>query len=145
MATGRFWRCNPSGEILNDAAGELIRREYLSVLKDVVDTYSAIFNRSVASIYLTGSVSRGLAHARSDIDFFSVLKPNEKISAESEAKLRARKDVLEEKYPWIEKFDLETWESDQLALGDNEFAISAFIVKVHSVLLFGEDLSKHLP
>src|ERR1700733_3197644 len=145
MATGRFWRCNTSGEILNDAAGELIQPEYLPVLKDVVDTYSAIFNRALASIYITGSVSRGVASARSDIDFFSVLSPNERLSAESAAQLSARRDILEEKYPWIQKFDLEAWESDQLAPGANGFAVCAFIVKVHSVLLFGKDLSKRHP
>jgi predicted nucleotidyltransferase len=74
MGNSRYWKINSLGELENDSAKELISPEFDPVLKEVVEIYRATLGDALESVYLTGSVSRGVHRAeQSDIDFFAIL------------------------------------------------------------------------
>lgn len=70
---GRFWKLDCEGFILNDSSEEAIQDVFKPLLKEVVDVLLALKSLRIHSIYLTGSVSRGLAEpGKSDFDIFAV-------------------------------------------------------------------------
>jgi hypothetical protein len=76
MVRGRFWKFDHAGNLLNDSSREKVDKRYEPALQAVVDTYRSIVGSALESVYLTGSVSRGLQRReKSDIDFLAVLKP----------------------------------------------------------------------
>lgn len=143
---GRFWKTSQNGEIQNDSAREMINPQFEPVLIAVVDAYKSILKDRLSSIYLTGSVSRGMERGTSsDVDFFAVLKQDVPFNSKDETSIEEQKQILKSKFPWVKKFDLEVWKPEWIFPPNGDFSIFAFVIQTHSVLLLGTDLGKTIP
>jgi len=141
---GRFWKLNREGFILNDSSIEVIQDVFKPLLKEVTDAILALNLPRIHSIYLTGSVSRGLAEpGKSDLDIFAVQEIDETHSEPYTIDLNKQKllyqhncisDIQTEIWPWSYVFPH----------APNRFSVAAFIIKTHSICLHGENLGTQI-
>ncbi len=127
----RFWSIDDKGYLLNDADWDKIDPLYHSLIERVVRAYLPY---NPHSIYLTGSISRGIAVPyQSDLDAFAVAHPGkgEHCSIPMSLEDSAVSDIQLEVWPWEYVFP-----------EDRAFSIGAFIIKTHSVCLYGKDLGE---
>lgn len=143
--TGRYWGKNKNGYLENDSNWSLIDRIYLSPIKDIKNFIIGHYHDKVQALYLTGSISRGLAKPDySDADLFIVSKPNAIFSNEDEQKISRFEKTIEDRYKFITDVQIEIWPWDYVFLPNNKFSIAAFVIKSHSVFLLGDDISNQI-
>ncbi|MBZ0299526.1 MAG: hypothetical protein K8J31_07300 [Anaerolineae bacterium] len=144
--TGRLWRIDRSGIIVNDAHTDLIQPPFTALIEDAIRAYSDHIGGDIDSIYLTGSVARGLAvEGRSDLNAFAVLAA----AVDPDLVLQdwvtdAECDLLE-RHPCVSDVQLELWPYYSVFTDPARFSAPAFILKTHSACLWGVDLSTQLP
>lgn len=139
---GRLWQVDKRGYLINDAKKEYIDPIYKGVIDDVVKAFVNNIGDDLHSIYITGSIPRGLATVgTSDIDVFAVLEyytEPELVMRDwlplAEAELRAKHDIVSD-------IQMEIWTHGWLLDDPAEFSISAFILKTHAVCIWGIDMS----
>lgn len=139
---GRYWRIDDEGNITNDAHHNLIDPIFYPIISAVKQKYLEKLGDKIHSIYLTGSISRGLAIAlESDLDVFAVLNRDIQIEHEHAIKL-ASISILNE-YPVVSDVQMEIWPWDYVFPENNQktFTIGSFIIKTHSVCIHGNNLA----
>jgi hypothetical protein len=142
--TGRLWKTDAQGYILNDANS--IQPTFMSVVADAVAAYTRAVAADLHSIYVTGSVARGLAvEGMSDLNICAVLDEQ----TDPELALRdwtpAAEEAILDQHAVISDVRLELWPYTTV-LGDPAFfSIGAFILKTQSICLWGGDLTPELP
>ncbi len=143
---GRIWRTDDDGYLLNDAAPEHIKPPFHSVVRDVVAAYSANIEDDIHSIYITGSVARGLAvPGKSDVNAFAVLESEVDPELVKQDWLEQAENRITNAHSCISDTGLELWPYGYVFRDPDEFAVGAFIIKTHSVCVWGNDLSPQLP
>lgn len=143
---GRLWRMDADGNILNDASIDSIKPPYDAMIADAVSAYNANIANDIHSIYVTGSVARGLAvEGVSNLNIAAVLTEATDADlvfrdwiADAEAELLAR-------YPSLSDVVLEVWPYNYVFSDPERFSIGAFILKTHSVCMWGSDIMPELP
>ena len=66
-----MWQVDKNGFLINDATKEQITPQYQAVIDDAIKAYRDNIGDDIHSIYVTGSVPRGLAEdGKSDLDMF---------------------------------------------------------------------------
>jgi hypothetical protein len=143
---GRLWRITPEGIILNDARREYIQPLFEAAVSDLVQSVAANIGADTHSIYLTGSIARGLAvPGEADANVIAVLVE----SADPEL---VRQDWLDEaevsaveRHACLRDARIELWPYGYVFGRPDHFAIGGFIIKTHSVCLWGSDLANELP
>jgi len=73
IPSGAFFPKNKSGELLNPCSLDLIDSSYLPLLKEITQAYIAQEEANLHSVYLRGSVPRGMAMEDSDLDTFALI------------------------------------------------------------------------
>ncbi len=143
---GRIWRTDDDGRILNDAAPEHIKPPFDAVVRDVVAACSANIEADVHSIYITGSVARGLAvPGKSDVNVFAVLESEVDPELVKQDWVDEAEKRITAAHSCISDAELELWPYGYVFRDPDEFAVGAFIIKTHSVCVWGNDLSSQLP
>jgi len=141
---GRYWTTDDEGFLLNDCHTTRLRGEWAAAADDVVGAYRRLLGEDLHSVYLSGSVPRGLATTgASDLDAIAVLHPGADpalSTAEAEARLTARHQVTTH-------VSMEIWPHHWLDAGSRaeavaEFWIFPFILNVHAACLEGPDLGR---
>lgn len=140
---GRLWQLDSEGFILNDARG--IQPPFVAVVNAAVSAYTSHLADDIHSIYVTGSVARGLAvPGESDLNICAVL--NE--TTDPDLVLRdwtyAAEEALLAAHDVITNVRLELVPYT-FVLGDPAyFSIDAFILKTESICVWGSDLTSEL-
>lgn len=145
-APGQPWPTAPDGQIGNAGDAAHLRPPFAALLRDIVQACVANIGPDVDTIYVTGSVARGRAvPGRSDVDVFAVLE------AEADPEL-VMQDWLEEAelhlprlHPCVSAVQIELWPYGYVFMDPDEFSVGAFIIKTHSVCIWGSSLAPQLP
>ncbi len=144
--SGRYWPMDTEGHILNDAHAESIQSSYTALVEEVVAAYTGHLAADLHSIYVTGSVARGMAvEGESDFNAFAVLSEFTDGDLVLRDWVMPTEEFLLDRYPLISDIQLELWPHFYVFTDPARFSIGGFIVKTHSVCLWGSDLAPELP
>ena len=140
---GRLWQIDANGFILNDARS--VQPAFQAVVADAIAAYTSHLANDIHSIYVTGSVARGLAvPGESDLNICVVL--NE--TTDPELVLREwtfdAEDAILKQHDLITDVRLELWPYTFVLGNPAKFSIGAFILKTQSVCVWGSDLRSEL-
>ncbi|UOQ49024.1 nucleotidyltransferase [Gracilibacillus caseinilyticus] len=140
---GRFCLTDTNGYIINDANLKKINHEYYKVIEEVIKVYNKHLKNDLHSIYIRGSIPRGLGiYSISDIDTIAVTT---KQSSEIDVKwVDKAEQELNEKYTCVSGIEFSFYCMEDV-LETNHFSIIPFMIKTHSVCVFGDDISGLLP
>lgn len=143
---GRFWQIDPNGFILNDASRDYLRPPFDAAVRALVDATAAHIGADVHSIYVTGSIARGLAvEGESDADVFAVLVETADPELVRQDWIRGAEEAVIAAHMCVSDAHIELWPYGYVFGRPDRFAIGGFIVKTHSVCLWGSDLGNELP
>ncbi len=134
---GGFQPLDANGFLINTASIEKIAPKYLPIIQQVVSKIQQVYEKKWLSIYLKGSVPRGLAiEYVSDIDIL-VIHTAETISTDWQTAFK--QNILKE-YPFVSRLDIKHFTYAQLRKSKS----MKFVIKTQSVLLAGLDLTAQM-
>lgn len=146
MNRGRFWSVDADGYILNDARPEYLQPPFAEMVEAAVAAYLRHIADTVHSIYVTGSVARGRAvPGESDLNMVALLTSETDPLLLLEDWIGPAEEALLDRFPQISDIQLETWPDGYVFTDPTEFSIGAFILKTHSVCVYGADVAPELP
>lgn len=146
MNPGRLWPIDLDGHIQNDAHPKYIQPPFAAAVADAVQAYTGHIGADLDSIYATGSVARGLAAAGvSDLNMFAVLDSTVDPELVLQDWVSEAEDSLLASHPCLSDVQLELWPYYYVFNDPAQFSIGGFILKTHSVCLWGSDLATQLP
>lgn len=139
---GRIWQVDDKGFLINDAKKENISPRYQAVIDDAVKAYRDNIGDDIHSIYVTGSVPRGLAvEGKSDIDLFAILEYYTEPELVMQDWIPDAELAITDKHDCVTNVQMDIWVHGWLLHDPTEFSVSAFILKTHAVCVWGADMS----
>jgi hypothetical protein len=140
---GRFWRIDADGFIQNDAAPQKILPPYSRLVADVRDVYLEHLGRRAHSVYVRGTVARGLAvEGVSDLDSFALVR----CAPESPdlSWTGALAERLLTQHPYVSGIELGCVDSDEIA-STERFSELDLLMVTQTACIWGEDVIPYLP
>jgi predicted nucleotidyltransferase len=143
LEIGQIFKTNDAGFIVNHSRVEKIVAPWNQVVEAVSDGYRKHLGENVHSIYIRGSVARGLAREHvSDVDSFAVVKA-EVTNLDWTANL-ARE--VAGRFSFCTGVELICLTYEDLLHGDDEYNASwRMMLKTQCACIYGEDLAGRLP
>lgn len=140
---GRFCPTDDNGYILNDSSLKKIKPEFFKVIEEVSKYYQTHLVLDLHSVYVRGSIPRGLGiNGVSDLDTIAITN---KDSNDIDLKwVDKAEQELNKKFNCINGVEFSFYYIDDI-LENNKFSIIPFMIKTHSVCVYGEGLNVHLP
>jgi len=140
---GGFFENDADGFVLNPCSFERVRAHWMPVLEAVRQYYLDRFGTLVHSIYLRGSLPRGLAvEGFSDLDTFCLLKAPgfrwEEVPGRADLESRLRRE-----FPFVWGVELQVSSFNETL--ETTYPALAAILKTQSLCLFGTDISSQMP
>jgi hypothetical protein len=140
---GRLWQLDEEGFLVNEAQSEKIGPPFDAVVTRVKEVYLKYACESIHSIYLRGSIPRGLAiEGISDVDTFAVTFDDPPLL--DLAQLQVESEDILEHHSYITKAEFNFFPYTEVITLDR-FSTQGFLIKTQSVCLYGEDLAPRLP
>lgn len=138
-AIGKYWKIDRNGCVVNDASTSKIQKRWQPVVKETKSAYINYFGNDLKSIYIRGSVARGVAREYiSDLDTIAFVSlPNSKID------LSWAKDFnnyIKNEYPFVTRVEIIV-DPEKEAYTN---AGNKIILKTQSVCIYGNDLAKNI-
>lgn len=142
---GRLWQLDANGYILNDARAEYIHPPFDVLVNDAVAAYTQHLTNDIHSIYVSGSVARGLAvEGESDMNIFAVLNEISDPDLVLRDWIPPAEEAILDKHKSIADIRLDLWPYAYVLNDPAYFSIGAFIIKTQSVCVWGSDLASEL-
>ncbi|MBC6973000.1 nucleotidyltransferase [Bacillus sp. Xin] len=140
---GRFCPVDDTGYIINDSHINNIQPVFLKVIQQVKDICFHLLQDDLHSIYIRGSVPRGIGiEGIADIDtIILVRKAPEEIDLEWSENIEQQ---LLRKFGCISGVELSFYDVEEV-LHSSRFSFISFMIQTHGVCLFGEDIRPQLP
>ncbi|MDQ0350562.1 hypothetical protein J2R98_000365 [Alkalibacillus filiformis] len=140
---GRFCPTDENGYILNDSSLQKIKPEYSKIIEEVTNYYQTHLGLDLHSVYVRGSIPRGLGiKGVSDLDTIAITK---KDTNDIDLKwVDNAEQELNKKFNYINGVEFSFYYIDDI-LETAKFSIIPFMIKTHSVCVYGEDLEVLLP
>lgn len=140
---GRFWETDANGFLLNDASLEKIAAVHRPAIEMTVAAYRSHLGADLHSIYLRGSVPRGLAiPGLSDLDCLALATGYEADTPLSWAASEEAKIVAGS--PRLAGVQFEVYALDE-AVQRERVSELCFVLKTQAVCVSGEDVAARLP
>jgi hypothetical protein len=140
---GRFCASDKNGYILNDSSLKKVKPEFLMVIEEVVENYQTHLGLDLHSIYIRGSVPRGLGmKGVSDLDTIAIT--NKKTNNIDLKWVDKAEQELNNKFSAVNGVEFSFYHIEDI-LGTTTFSIIPFMIKTHSVCVYGEDLTLQIP
>lgn len=140
---GRFCMNDSKGYILNDARPEKVDSIYNDLIKTVVETYKYQLQSDLHSVYIRGSIPRGLGiPGVSDLDTLCVTNKELK-EIDLDWSKKAEREINED-FVDINGVEMSFFHLDHIC-NTTRFSIIPFMIKTHSICVYGEDLRDQLP
>ena len=141
---GKFLSMDNDGFIINDLRIENIQPIWNEPIAIIVQQYHEYYNEKLHSIYLRGSVSRGLAVSYvSDIDTFALIYSDDFIRWKSINKQEQIEQVIQSKFPFVSGIEM------NIASFEQNFYLKnprlAMVIQTQSLSIYGNDISNDLP
>lgn len=141
---GKFFPQKTTGEIINPTHFELIPNHWLPAIQEVCNNYLENFKQKVHSIWIRGSVPRGMVvDGVSDLDTFVILRQKEDIRWESVAYEAIMAKKICRAFPFIA--DVEAKKCTFSKDFPTEKPKIAMLIKTQSLLWHGQDIRLDLP
>lgn len=140
---GRFCPIDNNGYIINDSKLNNINPEFYKVIDEVKEYYQTHLKEDLHSIYIRGSIPRGLGIISvSDLDTIAITNKN---TNDIDLKWVGKAEQeLNKKFICINGVEFSFHHIEDI-LETTTFSIIPFMIKTHSVCVFGEDLKVYLP
>ncbi|MGP4077092.1 nucleotidyltransferase domain-containing protein [Halobacillus sp. K22] len=136
-------RTNLQGMLINEARMDKINPSYIPALEEIVESLQSSFSKDIHSIYLRGSLPRGLAmEGISDIDLLVITQDAEDKEVHDQMKQIARE--TEVRYSFINGAEMGVIPLQEV-YPIRRFSILPFMIKTYSVCLYGENIQPMLP
>ncbi|MDC3413118.1 nucleotidyltransferase [Aquibacillus sp. 3ASR75-11] len=140
---GRFCPTDDNGYIRNDSSLKKVKPDFLKVIDEVIEIYQAHLGSNLISIYIRGSIPRGLGiNGVSDLDTMAIT--NKKTNDIDLKWVDKVEQELNQKFNCVNGVEFSFYHIEDI-LETTTFSIIPFMIKTHSVCVFGEDLTVHLP
>ncbi|MGG3915483.1 nucleotidyltransferase [Rossellomorea vietnamensis] len=140
---GRFCPMDANGYLINDSRVEKIGPVFLKVVEEVIEWYQTHLKEDLHSIYIRGSVPRGLGiEGVSDLDTISLT--NRRIKDLDLNWVEKAEQGVNKRFPCINGVEFSFYDKEDI-LNTEAFSIIPFMIKTHSVCVYGEDVEGHLP
>ncbi|SNZ14178.1 hypothetical protein SAMN05421503_2254 [Terribacillus aidingensis] len=140
---GRFCPNDDSGYIINEANQTKIASAYDDLIEKVILTYQNQLGSNLHSIYIRGSIPRGLGILGvSDLDTICITK--KRIEATDLVWVSKAEEELNNSFPCVSGIEMSFYPIEDFN-DTKSFSIIPFMIKTHSVCVLGEDVSSHLP
>ncbi len=131
------------GYIINHSDWKKINPIFLPVIYDVVNTYSTHLQDDLHSVYIRGSIPKGIGiEGVADLDTIAVTKQN--LNKPQLKRLKEVEQELNQKHTCVDGIELSFYGIEDI-LNTSSFSIISFILKTHGICVFGEDLIPQLP
>jgi uncharacterized protein len=141
---GNVAKTDLNGYILNETSWEKVNQNYQSAIHQVVDLVKIGFTHQLHSIYLRGSLPRGLGmEGVSDIDLLVVVynSPEKRVIQDCVAEMEEK---IGKKFPFVNGIEAGFITIEEVS--DNaHFQMVPFMIKSYSIPLFGINLQEKLP
>jgi uncharacterized protein len=142
---GRIWQVDEQGFLISDAKLEHIKPPFKAVVDDVIQAYIKHIGQDLHSIYVTGSVPRGLATVgQSDLDIIAILEYYTDPELVMQDWVSSAEDEILDQHDCVSDVQMEIYPHGWLLHDESEFSISAFVLKTHAVCVWGIDMSPDL-
>jgi hypothetical protein len=143
LEIGQVLETNDAGFIVNHTGAEKIIDPWKPVVEAVRDGYVSQLGDNLHSVYIRGSVARGLARERiSDVDSIAVVK--EEVSEMKWAAPLSKE--LTGRFPFCVGVEIVCLAyRDLMNAADENSASWRMMLKTQCVCVFGEDLARQLP
>jgi len=152
-SAGKFWNKNENGYLINDTDHEKIADAFQPLLSQVKQIIITALKDACHSIYLTGSIPRGIAIVgQSDLDIFAIV--NSTFDDTALAYIQEQCNLLLIKNKVVSKIDVEFWEFSEVfpLANDNDniqlkltLSIYDAILKNSSLCIYGHDVITFIP
>lgn len=140
---GHFCLNDSDGYIINDASIEKIDSTFYTLIEKVVKTYRRQLGADLHSVYIRGSIPRGLGILGvSDLDTICVT--TKKISDIELEWVKSAEEELNKDFKCVNVVEMSFFYLDDIC-NTSTFSIIPFMIKTHSICAFGENLSDQLP
>lgn len=140
---GRFCKNEHNGNIMNEASLNKIDTTFLALIEKVVKTYSQHLGPDIHSVYIRGSIPRGLGiPGVSDLDTLCVTNKELK-EIDLDWSKKAEREINED-FVDVNGVEMSFFHLDNIC-NTTRFSIIPFMIKTHSICVYGEDLRDQLP
>ncbi len=141
---GSFLPMDENGFILNDLKWENLQLDWRKPIEIILEAYQNHFQGKLYSVYLRGSVVRGLAVPFvSDIDTFALVESDSFIRWEKATIQPTVEATIQNKFPFIKGVEM------NIASFEKDFSQRnprlAMVLKTQSLCILGNDISNQLP
>ena len=141
---GTFLSMDKDGYIINDLKIENIQPIWNEPVQTIVQEYHEFYGKKLHSIYLRGSVARGLATSSiSDIDTFALIHSDHFIRWNNTQKQTQVASAIITKFPFVNDVEMNVASFEEAFHLKNSRL--AMIIQTQSLCLHGNDISKKLP
>lgn len=141
---GAFLSMDADGFIINDLKIENIQSIWNKPIDIIVQQYQNYYKERLHSIYLRGSVGRGLAVPYvSDMDTFALIYSDKFIRWENMKKQMEIEQIIQSKFPFVNGIEMNI-----ASFGDNFYKKNprlGMVIQTQSLCIYGNNISKELP
>lgn len=137
---GSIQKLDTDGFIINDFSLDGLQKNYSCILNDVIELYQKYYAAILHSVYLRGSVLKGVAvKGISDLDTLAI-SYRKLTKTEEEIKEKIKKEIGK-KYPYLNGLEMHFEE-----LGCVKKSLNfQFLLKTQTLCIYGIDIKKELP
>lgn len=146
-AIGGFFPLDAQGNILNPTSRDLIPIPWHAALSAILATYQDHFGKNLQSLWVRGSLARGLANADwSDLDVFGLIQATDSVRwASISLSLRKEKKLRELLPIGFRQVPLEMMYSTFNLNEIGQMPKIGMLIKTQSLCWWGNDISPRLP
>lgn len=138
---GRFLPVDANGYIVNDCGLDLIGDRWLDLVSAWQEGCIAALNSDLISLYLRGSIPRGLAiEDLSDLDGIAIVASE--ISSEQQLALESLQQALRSRFPFCTKIETQILSTAESLSPSSDWGI---LLKTQGLNLYGVDFVPQLP
>ncbi|MBJ8031436.1 nucleotidyltransferase [Bacillus cereus group sp. N21] len=140
---GRFCPVDDKGYIINDSHMNNIQPVFLKVIQEVQDICFHMLQDDLHSIYIRGSVPRGIGiEGIADIDTIILVRKDPK--ALDLEWIESIEQQLLQKFGCISGVELSFYDVEEV-LHSSRLSFISFMIQTHGVCILGEDIRSQLP
>jgi len=138
---GRFLSVDGNGYLVNDCGLDLIGDRWLDLVLAWQEVCLTTLNSDLVSLYLRGSIPRGLAvEGLSDLDGIAIVRSE--ISSEKQLALESVQTELRSRFPFCTKIETQTLSQAEILAPGSDWGR---FLKIQGLNLYGVDFMPQLP
>ncbi|MDM5154905.1 nucleotidyltransferase [Bacillus sp. DX1.1] len=140
---GRFCSVDHDGYMINDSHMNKVQPAFFEVIQEVKDTCIRLLKNDLHSIYIRGSIPRGIGiEGIADIDTIVLVGKDPKV-IDLGGRENIEKEILRN-FHCVSGVEFSFYHVEDV-LDSTNFLFVSFMIQTHSICIFGEDVRYQLP